>query len=78
MNRKEVLDAAVFSRLVQIAKTATPNLLRKAISVIEFGLVNNPNMDTIISEDITTVLDVALRQKVLEGTRLISSLVKAV
>ncbi|EFH66827.1 hypothetical protein ARALYDRAFT_313192 [Arabidopsis lyrata subsp. lyrata] len=66
MNRKEVLDAAVFSRLVQIAKSASPNLLRNAISVIEFGIVSNPNMDTIISGDITTVLDLALRQKVLE------------
>ncbi|XP_010460100.1 PREDICTED: uncharacterized protein LOC104741035 isoform X1 [Camelina sativa] len=65
-SREDVLDAAVFSRLVQIAKTASPNLLRKAISIIEFGIVTNPNMDTIISEDITTVLDVALRQKVLE------------
>lgn len=67
MNRKEVLDAAVISRLVQIAKTASPNLLRKAISIIEFGTVVNPNMDAIISEDITAVLNVALRQKVLEG-----------
>ncbi|KFK44408.1 hypothetical protein AALP_AA1G253200 [Arabis alpina] len=65
-SRGEVLDAAVISRLVQIAKTASPNLLRKAISVIEFGTIINPNMDTIISEDITSVLDVALRQKVLE------------
>uniref|UniRef100_A0A1J3IEZ9 Uncharacterized protein n=1 Tax=Noccaea caerulescens TaxID=107243 RepID=A0A1J3IEZ9_NOCCA len=65
-SRKEVLDAAVISRLVQIAKTASPNLLRKAISIIEFGTVANPNMDAIISEDITTVLNVALRQKFLE------------
>lgn len=67
MNRKEVVDAAVISRLVQIAKTASPNLLRKAISIIEFGTVVNPNMDAIISEGITTVLNVALRQKVVEG-----------
>ncbi|KAF8083014.1 hypothetical protein N665_0795s0011 [Sinapis alba] len=65
-SRKEALDAAVISRLVQIAKTASPNLLRKAISVIEFGTVTDPTMDTIISEDITTVLDVALRQNVLD------------
>ncbi|CAH2033697.1 unnamed protein product [Thlaspi arvense] len=66
VSRKEVLDATVISRLVQIAKTASHNLLRKTISVIEFATVINPNMDTIISEDITTVLEVALRQKVLE------------
>ncbi|KAG2318713.1 hypothetical protein Bca4012_055089 [Brassica carinata] len=65
-SRKEALDAAVISRLVQIAKTASPNLLRKAISVIEFGTVTDPTMDTIISEDITAVLDVALRQNVLD------------
>ncbi|CAH8383004.1 unnamed protein product [Eruca vesicaria subsp. sativa] len=65
-SRKEALDATVISRLVQIAKTASPNLLRKAISVIEFGTVIDPTMDTIISEDITTVLDVALRQNVLD------------
>ncbi|XP_024009143.1 uncharacterized protein LOC18992637 isoform X2 [Eutrema salsugineum] len=65
-SRKEVLDATVISRLVQIAKAASPNLLRKAISVIEFGMVINPNVDTIVSEDITTVLDVALRQKVVQ------------
>ncbi|CAN8291847.1 unnamed protein product [Cochlearia groenlandica] len=64
--RKEILDAAVISRLVQIAKTASPDLLRKAISIIEFGTVINPNMDTIISEDITAVLYVALRQKVVD------------
>ncbi|KAJ0247632.1 ARM repeat superfamily protein [Hirschfeldia incana] len=64
--RKEALDGTVISRLVQIAKTASPNLLRKAISVIEFGTVIDPTMDTIISEDITTVLDVALRQNVLD------------
>ena len=68
--RKEALDGSVISRLVQIAKTASPNLLRKAISVIEFGAVIDPTMDTIISEDITTVLDVALRQRVLDGTKL--------
>lgn len=68
INRKEALDAAVISRLVQIAKTASPNLLRKAISVIEFGTVIDPTMDTIISEDITAVLDVALHQNVLDGT----------
>ncbi|KAJ4879667.1 ARM repeat superfamily protein [Raphanus sativus] len=65
-SRKEALDAAVISRLVQIAKTASPNLLRKAISVIEFGTVIDPTMDTIISEDITAVLDVALHQNVLD------------
>nr|VDD56588.1 unnamed protein product [Brassica oleracea] len=64
--RSEALDGSVISRLVQIAKTASPNLLRKAISVIEFGAVIDPTMDTIISEDITTVLDVALRQRVLD------------
>ncbi|WZZ10756.1 uncharacterized protein LOC106434197 isoform X1 [Brassica napus] len=64
--RKEALDGSVISRLVQIAKTASPNLLRKAISVIEFGTVIDPTMDTIISEDITTVLDVALHQRVLD------------
>ncbi|KAH0916159.1 hypothetical protein HID58_030605 [Brassica napus] len=64
--RSEALDGSVISRLVQIAKTASPNLLRKAISVIEFGTVIDPTMDTIISEDITTVLDVALHQRVLD------------
>lgn len=38
--------------------------------MIEFGAVIDPTMDTIISEDITTVLDVALRQRVLDGTKL--------
>ncbi|XP_010551614.1 PREDICTED: uncharacterized protein LOC104822169 isoform X3 [Tarenaya hassleriana] len=65
-SRDDVLNTTIISRLVQIAKTASPNLLRKVISIIEFGTVTNPNMNSIISVDITSALKAAFKQKVLE------------
>ncbi|KAG6579255.1 U-box domain-containing protein 12, partial [Cucurbita argyrosperma subsp. sororia] len=45
--RKDVLDAVVVSSLVEILKTSSPNLKRKAASILEFISIMDPSMDII-------------------------------
>lgn len=67
--RKEVLDSVFISRLVDILKTSSPILQRKAASILEFVTIIDPSMDTINSVDIESGLDAIFQQKVLEGMR---------
>ena len=63
-----MLDSGVIARLVETLKTPTPSLQTKAASILEFYAVIDPSMDTIISADIESGLDVLFQQKILEGT----------
>ncbi|KAM2329951.1 uncharacterized protein LOC126607668 isoform X2 [Malus sylvestris] len=65
---KNVLDSGVIARLVETLKTPTPSLQTKATSILEFYAVIDPSMDTIISADIESGLDVVFQQKILEDT----------
>nr|XP_011463192.1 PREDICTED: uncharacterized protein LOC101307300 isoform X3 [Fragaria vesca subsp. vesca] len=65
--RENVLDSVVITRLLEILKTPTPRLQRKAASILEFCTVIDPSMETITSVDIESGLDVVLQQKVLEA-----------
>ncbi|PQQ20815.1 uncharacterized protein Pyn_25086 [Prunus yedoensis var. nudiflora] len=49
-----------------ILKTPTPRLQRKAASILEFCTVIDPRMETIISVDVESGLDVVFQQKILE------------
>ncbi|PON87379.1 Coatomer beta subunit [Trema orientale] len=64
--RKNVLDSAVIGPLVEILKTSTPNLQRKAASILEFIAITNPAMDMVISVDIESGLDAIFQQNVLK------------
>ncbi|KAK4596752.1 hypothetical protein RGQ29_014694 [Quercus rubra] len=63
--REDVLDTAFIARLVDILKNSSPNLQRKASSVLEFVTINDPSMDSIISVDIESGLAAVFQQKVL-------------
>ncbi|KAM5566828.1 hypothetical protein ABKV19_015110 [Rosa sericea] len=65
--REAVLDSRVITRLLEILKTPTPRLQRKAASILEFCTVIDPSMDTITSVDIESGLDVVFQQKALEA-----------
>lgn len=65
--REDVLDTAFIARLVDILKNSSPNLQRKASSVLEFVTINDPSMDSIISVDIESGLAAVFQQKVLNG-----------
>ncbi|KAL4018691.1 hypothetical protein IC575_022309 [Cucumis melo] len=45
--RKDALDAGVVSRLVEILNTSSPNLKRKAASILEFVSIMDPSMELI-------------------------------
>ncbi|KAH7516317.1 hypothetical protein FEM48_Zijuj10G0122300 [Ziziphus jujuba var. spinosa] len=64
--RKSLLESAVISRLVEILKTSSPNLQRKASSILEFIIIIDPSMDTVTSVDIASGLDAVFQQKVLK------------
>lgn len=66
--REDVLDTAFIARLVEILKTSSPNLQRKAASILEFVAIIDPSMNSIISVDIESGLDAVFQQKVLKDT----------
>ena len=65
--RKSVLDSTAIACLVEILKTSTPNLQKKAASILEFIAITDPTMDVVISVDIESALDALFQQKVLIG-----------
>lgn len=65
--RKDVRDSAFLAQLVKIMKIASPNLQRKATSILEFVSVVDPSMDAIISEEVASGLDAVFQQKVFTG-----------
>ncbi|XP_038874402.1 uncharacterized protein LOC120067080 [Benincasa hispida] len=54
--RKDVLDVAVVSRLVEIFNTSSPNLKRKAASILEFVSIMDPSMEIIDSMEMESGL----------------------
>ncbi|KAA8532551.1 hypothetical protein F0562_032633 [Nyssa sinensis] len=67
-NVGDLLDSAVLAHLVEILKTSTPDLQRKAASILEFMTVSEQCMEKIISVDIESGLDAVLQQKFLNET----------
>ncbi|WRX15101.1 hypothetical protein QQP08_007588 [Theobroma cacao] len=65
-SRKELLDSAVITRLIEILKTSSSNLQRKAASILEFMTIIEPSMETIMTVDISSGLDAVFQQKVLK------------
>ncbi|XVE74678.1 hypothetical protein DITRI_Ditri12bG0036400 [Diplodiscus trichospermus] len=65
-SRKELLDFAVITRIIEILKTSPSNLQRKAASILEFTTIIEPSMETIIKADISSGLDAVFQQKALE------------
>ncbi|KAL5763221.1 hypothetical protein ACOSP7_019485 [Xanthoceras sorbifolium] len=65
---REVLDSVFIGRLVNILKTSYPNFQRKAASILEFVTIIDPSMETIMSVDIESGLEVVFQQKILEDT----------
>lgn len=62
-----MLDSAVIARLIEILKIPSPNLQRKAASILEFITVIDPSMDVVMTADIEVGLKAVLQQNVLKG-----------
>uniref|UniRef100_A0A5B7BN26 Uncharacterized protein n=1 Tax=Davidia involucrata TaxID=16924 RepID=A0A5B7BN26_DAVIN len=67
-NVGDLLDCAVLARLVEILKTSSPDLQRKAASILEFMTVSELCMEKIISVDIESGLDAVFQQNFLNET----------
>ncbi|KAL6344472.1 hypothetical protein AAG906_039728 [Vitis piasezkii] len=65
---KDVMDSAVIARLIEILKTPSPNLQRKASSILEFLTIIEQHLDTILSVDIESGLEAVFQQKILDDT----------
>ncbi|GMI87632.1 hypothetical protein like AT1G23180 [Hibiscus trionum] len=65
-SRKELLDSAVITCLIEIMKTSASNLQRKAASILEFMTVIEPSMETIIKEDMWSGLEAVFQQNALK------------
>ncbi|XP_038697700.1 uncharacterized protein LOC119995301 isoform X2 [Tripterygium wilfordii] len=63
--REKVLDSGVIARLVETLKGSSPNLQRKAGSILEFVTIIDPTMETIISTDIGSALHAVFQPKIL-------------
>ncbi|KAL3337530.1 hypothetical protein AABB24_029925 [Solanum stoloniferum] len=70
VNVVDLLDSTVLSRLVDIMRTSSPDLQRKAASILEFASVIEPCMEKILSIDLETGLDAVLQQKTLNESEI--------
>ncbi|XP_010321147.2 uncharacterized protein [Solanum lycopersicum] len=70
VNVVDLLDSTVLSRLVNIMRTSSPDLQRKAASILEFASVIEPCMEKILSIDLETGLDAVLQQKTLNESEI--------
>ncbi|KAK4763444.1 hypothetical protein SAY87_012882 [Trapa incisa] len=64
-DRKELLDPAFISRLVEIMKSPNPCLQQKAASILEFVTMIDSSMDIIISSNIELGIAAIFEQKAL-------------
>jgi len=62
-----VLDLDVVARLVDMLKHPSPELQRKAASVLEFVAISDSSMDTVISANIESGLLAIFQQIELNG-----------
>lgn len=67
-NVVDLLDSTVLSHLVDIMRTSSPDLQRKAASILEFATVIEPCMEKLLSIDLETGLDAVFQQKTLNDT----------
>ena len=65
---KDVMNSAVIARLIEILKTPSLNLQRKASSILEFLTTIEQHLDTILSADIESGLEAVFQQKILDDT----------
>lgn len=66
-----MLDAVAVSRLVEILNTSSPNLKRKAASILEFVSIMDPSMEIIDSMAIESGLLAVFQLGVSIGTHII-------
>jgi len=66
-HRRDVLDLDVVARLVDMLKHPSPELQRKAASVLEFVAISDSSMDTVISANIESGLLAIFQQIELNG-----------
>lgn len=61
------LDSAFLDRLIEILKTASPYLQRKAASILEYVTADETLIEKVISVDIASGLDAIFQQGSLKG-----------
>lgn len=62
----DLLDSAFFGHLIEILKTPSSNLQRKAASILEFVIADESHIGKIISVDIASGLDAVFQQESLK------------
>ncbi|KAL3510551.1 hypothetical protein ACH5RR_029952 [Cinchona calisaya] len=68
MDVEDVVDSAFLARITEILKTSSPNLQKKAASILEFVTVDEPCVEKVISADIASGLDCVFQQKSFSDT----------
>ncbi|KAF7132218.1 hypothetical protein RHSIM_Rhsim09G0093800 [Rhododendron simsii] len=67
---RDLWDSAAIACLVEFLKKSSPNLQRKAASILECVILSGQSIDTIISADIESGLDAVFQQKSLHDSEL--------
>ncbi|XP_043695121.1 uncharacterized protein LOC122645816 [Telopea speciosissima] len=65
--RGNILDSSIIIRLTQILKTSSPNLQRKAASILEYVAITEPCVDPMIAADIVSGLNAVFQHALLDG-----------
>ncbi|KAI4313757.1 hypothetical protein L6164_026712 [Bauhinia variegata] len=66
--RNDVLDSTFIARIVEILKFSSSSLQAKAASVLEFVILTDPTMVSLISVNIESGLDAVFQQKILRSS----------
>lgn len=69
------LDSAFLDRLIEILKTASPNLQRKAASILEYVTADETLVQKLISVDIASGLDAIFQRGSVKGKLFLGSTV---
>lgn len=62
---RDIVNSAFLGRIIEILKTSSPNLQKKAASILEFVIVDDACVEKVISVDIASGLDCVFQQQCL-------------
>lgn len=67
MDVGDIVDSAFLTRIIEILKTSSPNLQKKAVSILEFITVDEACVEEVISVDVASGLDCVFQERFLNG-----------
>ena len=60
---RDVVNSAFLARIIEILKTSSPNLQKKAASILEFVIVDDACVEMVISVDVASGLVCVFQQR---------------